>query len=374
MNTPLDRLYKTKLALLAVLLMVSGVSLLFLPLLLANVPAWPQVLSTLVSELGSALFIGGLFSVAVYYIDREDAEERAMHRLRTIFKEQAPALRDSMLDTFATDAETLKKVASEATLDGIVRNSLAIQLGDARLANDLYDDVRQQVIRSGERWRDVQVSVSLAQWAEGPTNGSGTLFEATIRWEYRTTLHGSLQRFSCVSDLDEYRQLLEDPTSTLAWYFEPVGDQTAASPEVFELIQFSVGGKVCAMRRGKRARSQTFVVDTKDFVGHDTTVSYTYRVLVQRHSHVLQLDIAKPSKGLKVQFSYGGCGIRHVNVLDFIASSEQPRIDRPAIKDGQPVATIGFDGWVWPKSGAAFVWVLGDELAKPRSVRRPPLG
>jgi hypothetical protein len=35
-------------------------------------------------------------------------------------------------------------------------------------------------------------------------------------------------------------------------------------------------------------------------------ISYTHRLLVQRHGHLFHLDISRPDKGLKVQFAYGG--------------------------------------------------------------------
>jgi hypothetical protein len=51
-------------------------------------------------------------------------------------------------------------------------------------------------------------------------------------------------------------------------------------------------------------------------------ISYTYRVLIQQQGHLLHLDISRPTKGLRVELAYGGCGIRRVNVVDYIASSQ----------------------------------------------------
>jgi hypothetical protein len=69
-------------------------------------------------------------------------------------------------------------------------------------------------------------------------------------------------------------------------------------------------------------------------------------------------DIPRPTKGLQVQFWYGDCGIRRVNTPDFIASAQQPRILRSPSSVPTPSVEIGFDGWNFPKSGVAFVWVL----------------
>lgn len=94
------------------------------------------------------------------------------------------------------------------------------------------------------------------------------------------------------------------------------------SPAAFEFVECSVDGRPRRARRAGRTGAQVFTVH----LGADAmtttqplTVSYTYRVLVQQQGHLLHLDISRPTKGLTVQFSYGGRGIRYVNVLDYVA-------------------------------------------------------
>lgn len=88
------------------------------------------------------------------------------------------------------------------------------------------------------------------------------MFAATVRWEYRTNHVDPVMRFSCVSDLDEYRELVGDPTSSLVWYFQPVGRLNASSDAAFELMQLTVDGKPRPIRRTERAAAQTFTVAT----------------------------------------------------------------------------------------------------------------
>jgi hypothetical protein len=76
----------------------------------------------------------------------------------------------------------------------------------------------------------------------------------------------------------------------------------------------------------------------------------------------LELDISRPTKGLRVQLAYGGCGIRRVNVADYIASSRQPGLSRLPASAPTPSIALRFDGWMLPKAGVAFVWVLEREL------------
>jgi hypothetical protein len=84
-------------------------------------------------------------------------------------------------------------------------------------------------------------------------------------------------------------------------------------------------------------------------------VSYTYRTLVQRHGRLLYLDISQPTKGFEAEFWYGGSGIRHVNVVGSIASSQPSRLVRSPDSVPAPSVTVGFDGWLLPKSGVVFV-------------------
>jgi hypothetical protein len=219
------------------------------------------------------------------------------------------------------------------------------------------------VIRAPERWHNVDVSVTLSPWAEGPATGRGSMFEATIRWEYRVTPANITMRFACTSDQAEYQELLRDPTVTGPWYLGRNGGLDADSKDVFELVQLAVDGKPAKVRRTTRRGTQLYTANlgAAATAGEEITVAYTVRVLVQRLGHLLFLDLPRPAKGLHVQLNYGGAGIRRINTLDYIASNQQTRVDHAP--DTLPAKTVdvSFDGWVFPRSGVAFVWVLTEE-------------
>jgi hypothetical protein len=362
MSSPLHRLYRTKLALLATILIAVGVFLLGVSSWLTHAGTTPLLASLPLTEIGSAIFTTGLLAVGFEYLDRADAEERASQRLRQVLAEQAPAIRDAVVDGFAFSPAALTRVSSSETLDKIVRNCLAIRLRDASFASELYADIDQQLITMTERHYDMRVSVSLAPWTDGPDRGHGSMFVATVRREYRVRLDRPTFRFSCVSSIEEYRELLRDPTTAEVWYFEPIAGLDGSSPAVFELLQFAVNGKSRAVRRTKRAGMQVFTGDAGAAADQPVHVAYTYKVLVQRNGHLLFLDFRRPCRGVEVELRYGACGIRYVNAVDFIASSQQPRILRSSVASDQAAISIGFDGWVMPKSGVSFVWVLDKEL------------
>lgn len=371
MSNLLDQLYKTKLQFVATLSVVLGIACLIIGhwSVTLDAPHWLGELP--LSEVGDTLFGTGLLAVFFEYVDRKHGDERTGQRIRAAVRQEAPAIRDAVLDSFAFDPDTLRGVTSPDTLDRIAANALGLRLDDQSLAQDVYTDLRDQVIRAPERWHDVNISVEIAPWASGPTAGRGSMFVATLRWEYRVVPITATLRFACVSDADEYRDLLRDQGMTSAWYFDPSAPIDAASPDAFELVQLSVDGKPRPIRRTQRRGAQLYTVSvgSASRSGKPVVVAYTYRVLVQRHGHVLYLDLPRPSKGLKVQFNYGAAGIRRVTALDFIASSEPARVNEAPTSVPSRSVDIGFDGWMFPRSGIAFVWVLDDEMAdttKPR--------
>jgi hypothetical protein len=362
MASTLQRLYKTKLTLLAVLLTVLGAALLAVNAGLASHPGWQWLNSLRLVEVGVALLTGGALAVALQYVAKRDADEALRFELRAAIHSEAPAIRDAVVHGFAFAPDALVNVASEATLDRIVRNTLAIRLGDAQLADAAYRGLREQVLRSTARHYDERVSIVLTPWLDGPPSSKGSMFVVTVHWEFRTKQLQPTMRFACVSDLDEYRELIADTTNVFTWFFEPVAGLSGSSFEAFELTSFSVDGKQLPSRRSARRDAQIYTVGTKDAVpGSGAHVAYTFRGLIQRRSHLLHLDFTKLSKGLNVEFFYGGCGIKHVNVLDYFSGSEQPKITASKSSDPSPAVALSLDSWVMPKSGVGFVWVLESE-------------
>jgi hypothetical protein len=223
-----------------------------------------------------------------------------MQLMREAVRKEAPAFLDAVLESFTFDPDKLRNVASPETLDRIASNALGLRLGDSELAAELYAETRNQVIRSPERWHDVEATVLLTPWDGGPVTGPGAMFVATIRWEYRTTPANPTLRFACVSDPEQYRELIQDPTMTGTWYFDPSAELDVTSSEVFEVVQLSVNGRERPIRRSHRKHAQLCSVPLGDLGEQEQiTISYTCRVLVQRHGHLLYLEVPKPTKKLQ---------------------------------------------------------------------------
>lgn len=371
MNNAFQRLYTTKLALLATVSTVVGIALLMVSHWLSPRPGWTW-LSGVVNDIGATLFSIGLLGIFFQYVGAEDQERRDDDRVLRTLKATVPDFRDAVIDAFAFAPESLTDVASSKTLDQIIENCLAIQLGDPELARDAYADLRGQVTPDRPRLYDARVSVVLSPWAERPASSVDPMFTATIRREFRTVPASPIVRFACVSDDEEYRGLLEDPNYAIVHNFRAMSGIDAASREAFQLLQFSIDGEQLQARRSTRGKSQVLAVNLGEqavAAKQAVTLAYTYRTLVRQDGHLLHLDISQPTKGLHVEFSYKACGIGYINVLDYIAGARQPQIAQLPANDPTPSVEIGYDGWVFPKGGVAFVWVLESELARRSSSR-----
>jgi hypothetical protein len=350
---------------LATVFVFLGIALLTLAKLAPNQPGLDWLAIFPVSEIGGALFTTGLLAVAFEYFDAKDSETRATTRLRRILAEQAPTMRDAVIDGFAFKSDDLKRVSSPEVLDRITRNSLAIQLGDQDFAEEVYDDLKQQVITAGERREDLSVHITLSPWVPSRQT-SEPLFVATARWEYTVVPTSPLRRFTSVSDLQEYRELIQEPGTTSVWHFRPVNGLDGGSSEAFELVQFSIDGTPRPIRRSERKGGQTYTVSLGNQLieaQRPTKIAYVYRTLVRQNGHYLHLRLGQPTKGLRISLRYDDCGIETVNVLDFMASSQRTTLTTSPSSVPEQSVAIDFAGWAFPQSGVTFVWTLAGETA-----------
>jgi hypothetical protein len=220
MHDPLHRLYQTKLALLATILLFVGLGLLILGHWIPNIEGWKWLGNWPIIDIGSGMFTTGVLGVALQYVDAQDSEVRDTERLKRVLTDSAPAMRDAVIDGFAFKPDDLARVATPETLDQIITNGMAIRLGDATFAREIYEDVRQQAIGIPERLHDARISIRLSM-ERGTAKRRAPLFVATIRWEFQLKPVFATRRFVFLSDVDEYRDLEQDTVATSAWFVGP---------------------------------------------------------------------------------------------------------------------------------------------------------
>jgi hypothetical protein len=369
MHDPLHRLYRAKLTILALILFAVGLALLVFGHWIQAQTAWVWLANWPIVDIGSGMFTTGLLGVGLQYLDSADSEVRDTERLKRVLADSTPAMRDAVIDGFAFEPEDLARVATPEVLDRITTNALGIRLNDTSFAREIVEDLQAQAIDRPERLHDARISIRLSMDG-GAAKDRAPMYVAVIRWEFSYKPVYSTRRFVCLSNPEEFHELDHDITATSAWYIGKRSRLDAAAKSSFELVDFTANGEQRPIRRTTKQGSQTYNVSLGEQamrISEPVQVAYTYRTLISAEGHLLQLRVDQPTNGLSVAFDYSDTDIELVNVLDFIASGDRTRISHSAASVPERAIQVDFDGWVFPRSGIAFVW----RRPAPSLMKRP---
>ena len=356
------RLRKTKAALLAVSFTLAGILLMMLnawlvPLQLGD---WRWLHALPLGELGGTLFGAGLLSTFFEYAFRRDQERAVTERFRQTIREEAPALRDAVIEAFRFDRQDVARIATPELLDDLARTSLGLRFGDPAFGREVYSDIRHQAIAAEERWYDARVDATLGI-PRGRSSAPTPFFDLRVRWEYTVTPRHRFRKFAVVSDRQRYDQLVAERGETSVWYRRPVPGLAVSDPEVFALEQFTVNGTPVPLTRQVDEVSQVYTVDLgKQVIQQEQAVviSFSFRTRTLRSGHVVHLDIDRPTRGLDVELRYDPEQVGQMRILDFASIGEGGRLTQVP---NTPTLRYRYDGWLFPRAGMVFVWTLPDE-------------
>ena len=76
---------------------------------------------------------------------------------------------------------------------------------------------------------------------------------------------------------------------------------------------------------------------------------------------MVHFDVDRPVKGFSLDISYQDAGISRVKLVDYLSSTHSTRVAELPDITGDTTYHVGYDGWVLPRAGVAFVWILEDE-------------
>ena len=359
------RLIKTRGALLAVSLTLAGILLIALNSWLATLELqdWQWLHLLPLGELGGTFFGAGLLGTLFEYTFRRDQEAATLDQFREIIAEQAPAIRDAVIDGFAIAPADLKRVATPELLDTIAANAMALRLDDPQFAREIYASIRDQTIRASERWLDVDVNMRLSTMVERSASGA-SLLDVTVTVEYTTVPSHPVRRFVCTSDREEHNALRHDRPATSAWFMTPRPGIDAGSRENFELLSFTVDGVKRDIRRQTKRTAQTYAVDlTAEHAARQSVrIRQVYRTVTPAWGHRLFTELAQPSRNFSLNADYTNSPIANLHVTDTVATALPAQISRnPATTPGK-VLDLEVPGWLLPRTGFTLIWTLESEL------------
>ena len=366
--SPLHRLRRIKAALLAVSLTLAGILLIMLAAWLNHLDlgTWNWLHSFPLTELGGTLFGAGLLSTLFEYTFRRDQEESTVARFRQTIHDEAPTLRDALIEAFRFDRDDLRRIATPELLDDLARTSLGLRFGDPAFGQEVYADIKHQAIAAEERWYDARVDATLGIPRVRST-APYSFFDLTVRWEYTVVPRHRFRKFAVVSDRQRYEELVAQRGETSVWYRRPTPGFDVSDPTVFTLEQFTIDGVDVAFQRHADSTSQVYVVDLGEEViraGEPVVVAFRFRTTVSREGRSFHLGIDRPTKDLDVELRYDPDVVGQVSLMDFASRGDGGRIsDEPDAS----ALRYRYDGWLFPRAGLVFVWTLPSEEAAARA-------
>ncbi|MFI2637133.1 hypothetical protein ACH5A2_43620, partial [Streptomyces collinus] len=69
----------------------------------------------------------------------------------------------------------------------------------------------------------------------------------------------------------------------------------------------------------------------------------------------------QPTRNVDIDLDYSDTDIDYINVLDFFVSSHKTRVEHMPPTVPERSISVSHDGWVFQRSGVAFVWVSNDQ-------------
>lgn len=359
------RLRKTKAAFLATVLTLAGVLLIMLNGWLSglNLGDWSWLHALPLGELGGTLFGAGLLGTLFEYSFRKDQEAATTRQFRQIIHDEAPAMRDAVIEGFRFNTDDLERIATPQLLDELAVNSLGMRFGDAAFGREVYGDIKHQAITAEERWYDARVDATLGI-PRVRSVAPNPFFDLLVRWEYTVVSKHRFRKFAVVSDRQRYDQMVAERGETSVW-FKPAGTKLDVTDlDNFALIEFAVDGEPLKIIRTTDEHGQVYTVDIGEAVveaEQPVVISFTYRSRLRRDGHMVHFDVDRPTKGFELELNYQDAGIAKMKLVDFISSTRRARVSEAPDVAGVKKYTMSYDGWVLPRAGVAFVWILEDE-------------
>jgi hypothetical protein len=385
----LARIYRLK-------LILAGAVLVILGLLTSVLGNWldsqnvPHLLVALANSLADVFLVAGAIGIAVDFFTGKDCDAADTEHLRNLLREAAPEFRDAVIAGFANTPENMRGVATTETLDKLATNALALRLGDAKFAKEIYTGLLAQAIRTPERWHDVNITIKLSCIQEKHTEGvllssvrglasrkvDNPLFAVVVTWEYTLVPSARVRRFVATNDLDEFRELLDDVPATCAWFITPA-TADASHREAFEVLSYSVDGEEKTVRRSARRTGQTYSVDLGPEVivkNEPVRIRQVYRTIIRQSGHRFRVALAQPTRGLRVTLDYTGTDIAELKVGDLISSASAPEVTFLPKEAPAKQVQVTVPGWLLPQAEVTFVWTLASELPTPSAHRKGEVG
>jgi hypothetical protein len=329
-------------------------------------PGWHWLTRVPFDALAETTLSVTLIGVIYEWLARREFEKAFEASVANALRDQGTEVVAMLAQTLLTDRRTFAQAMSVEATDELVLAALDVRLGGREVAADSYQDMLRMFGTDVQRWSDYRIIISLS-----PVAGLKEYFDAYLEVEFDANVPHDEYLFGAVGDPAEYERMSDRHSRTSSWqevWSSPATpDYPQPSEATFELEYVKVGGREWEVEmldqagmHGYRAR---LPVDAAAPAGGHR-IHYRFRARIATSPHVLALTLPYPTRNVEFDFSADGTDIYYVNTFDHLVGSGVPVVTRGPSEREPTTVRIEKAGWVLPRSGVVFGWILQGERPK----------
>jgi len=255
---------------------------------------------------------------------------------------------------------------SIARIDNIIRSCFQARAHDAEMGNAIYYEMfetlfgkenRQLELREGFKY-DIYVSEFSAE-EKSADQFAEDYFKVTTRIEYSKTLKNNVFFIGCALNNEQLSQLFDDENCEYRWLLSTREEQIRERD--FKVDRVRVDNEDIPIVRAENTARGYEVWCGGDKIRNKLNKQVKIQIEIVtkkfKSSNIFSVYLAYPTRGLEINFNYGGTELRRVREVSFFAGRHPyPEIEEE--KGRSLRLRIDEDDWVFPNSGVTFIWDL----------------
>jgi hypothetical protein len=287
----------------------------------------------------------------------------------TVHRQLGPLAR-----SFFTEPQVLLRALNEQALDQVISTALGIILKDKDLAAEVDTRLLRSIARYEERWTNARFTVTLTriQDHESPTIRD-QYFQAYVGLRFETILRRTSFPVWCVRSKQAYDDIMWNDRSVFYPWLQPrTPEFPTVGEESFAVESISVNGiqsvnsiqvATCTVEQkdGQRMLITCHDEELRKLKDQPVIVEATFRVMIPKRAHSINLTVPVPTRGVVMALNYGGTEVRRVEVVDMFVAGHRPDIRALPTTSRPRSVEVELREWVLPRGGVVFHWRLDQE-------------
>ncbi|MDI6726995.1 MAG: alanine racemase [Smithellaceae bacterium] len=250
-------------------------------------------------------------------------------------------------------------------ISNIIRHCLhtrtrSVDLGDAiyyeMLETMFGKEDRQLELRSDFRY-DIKVAMPTGEDGDCAGGAEEGHLDVTVHIEYRKILKNHLFMIGCAGNNEQLAAFFEDSRCQYRWLLD--GDEHLVPPRDFQVASVKIDGEEIPIIESLNT-SRGYEVWAggeylREKLNRQVKIELEIATKKSRQSGNFSIHIVYPTRGLEINFHYGGTGLKNVREVCFFAGRRPyPAVSRQ--EGGGIRLQIPREEWVFPHSGVTFIW------------------